>query len=168
MILLAVHGNELIHDSAARADEVVFGLLAKLRDNDRIQLPARNFQKSFAHGDFEGEAEEIQSRALRNIAIQEEICARHAANPGLQELNDSYNVIAPVTSRHPRQFVQIIFDTLRVVFRSNHEEAVGPVRNRDPGLKTDCDRENESLVVVGMFSNEIHAARSPHEQRRAP
>jgi hypothetical protein len=56
---------------------------------------------------------------------------------------------------------QIPLAMLAGVLRMDEETAVRARRPRDPGRQTESGRQNETVVVVGVFPDEIHAPGRP-------
>src|SRR5215469_1628203 len=97
MILAAVHGNKLVHDAAARADELIFRLLTKQGDSSATKGLTRNLQECLAHRDLE-RRRGTETRAEWNITVDEQIRAGHGTADALELANYTDDVVTPMSS----------------------------------------------------------------------
>jgi hypothetical protein len=56
------------------------------------------------------------------------------------------------------QTIEIELDLLGVIFRMNHELPVAAWRNGGSGIEADRCRHDESIVVIGVFTDQIDSS----------
>src|SRR5579883_2069268 len=69
------------------------------------------------------------------------------------------DIVAPVLTAVGRYTVQLKLELARKVLRAYYQLAVSTGSRRDPGEKSNGRRHYESIVIVGVFPNQIDASR---------
>ena len=72
MIAFSMTGNELIHNSAARSDKLIFGLLAQSSELGQVYGLTSGLQQRIADGDFQRRGR-AQPSALWDVASDEQV-----------------------------------------------------------------------------------------------
>ena len=157
-------GDELVHDAATHADEVVLGALAGEGERRQVDGDARGGEEGIAGRDLQrgggGEA-----GAERHIAVDEHVDAGEPVAGTLQHQCLAEDVIAPVLPRRRVRFVEIELERLVHQERADPEFPVRPRRDRGDGRQLQRRREDEAVIVVGVLADDIDAARGPIELR---
>ena len=76
----------------------------------------------------------------------------------LKDRGHTQHVVAPRTNSALRQVIEIEFKVPLEFFRPNHQLPVGARCNRNLREESDGRRHHIAVVVVRMFSDEIHPA----------
>src|SRR5216683_5898323 len=152
---LSLAGNELVHDAHARADKFVFRALANLRQPSAVDGPLGVRQQRVArrHLHSRGGA---QSRSERHVAGYIKVGAAQPVARLLQAPSHTQGIVRPI-ARRSVQAVETGLFCLVEVLRVQYQLAVLAGSNGRPAGKSDRGRQNKSFVVVGMFSEQVHA-----------
>jgi len=81
----------------------------------------------------------------------------------LQHLDDAKNIVAPVSAGLAGRGSKVHFSGFAEVFGVNADGGVAARGDGGPAVEVNGGGENETLVVVGVFTNEIDATGSAEE-----
>ena len=157
--LLRHAGDELVHDAALHADELVLGVL---REPGEL-LPAHLDAEGRLHGEGGGHLEggrRGEPRPLRNVAVDREVHPPELVTALDELVDDPLRVVGPAVLLAVLQDGQRRALAVLVVHGVEVQLAVGPAGNGHPDGEVDRHREHVPLVVVGVLANEVHAAGS--------
>ena len=160
MIFAPHDGNELVHDAAGNPGKFVLGLLAKQRLFNGIQFfPGDGFEQRCG-ADFErGTAG--KPAAQRDCRVQQHVesagidAARKAA------CDDTARIIPPLRRAGFDGRGQINQHRLGAggIADLDHVPAVGRLVGGHDGVAFDGHRQDEAVVIIGVFADDIDAAR---------
>src|SRR5580704_13972617 len=114
--LTTITRNKLIHYSATRSDELVFGLLANKCELLRLDRALRHVHQSQSRGHFHCRGR-TESRAQRNFALNIYACSSQTVACLFQDPSNAEGIIGPFPCGPNLQFVEIRFYSLIKVFR---------------------------------------------------
>src|SRR3954471_15199339 len=75
----------------------------------------------------------------------------------LKDGGNTTHEIGPMLARRTGQGVERQIDSLAELFRPNVQRAIVSRTAGDPGVETDGRGHDETVVVIGVLSNEVHA-----------
>ena len=159
----AVDVDELVHDAAADADELVFGLLGQLDQGQAVETEGEE--------GVEGEGQAAFDRGRGGHARPDgDVAAEDAADPadavpGLDELvEDPLDVVGPAEGG-PVELAELAAELLFEIAGDEVAETVGPGgHGEDDGLVRGPGHD-EAFVVVGVLADEVDPAGRDHEDR---
>ncbi len=160
MIFLAQRGDQLVHDAAVAAYELVLRLLTVDGDGRAVELQVIELLKHGANRHFQ-RRRRAEARALRHVAGDHHINAAEAGVALLQVFHHAAHVVGPHRLFHAedrrveREAVLLII----VIHRHDAHLTIVAFRAGDNGLIVDGARQHEAVIVVGMFANQVYAAR---------
>ena len=128
----AVAGDELVHDAAAHADELVLGALAGQRERGAIHRDAGEIEQGVAGRDFQ-RRRGAEAGADRHLAVDQQVRPDQPMARSAQHHRDAADVVAPVAPRAGGGIVEIELDGRADAQRLDAQPPVGPRRRRDPG-----------------------------------
>ena len=172
VVLLAHHGDELVHDAARHPGVVVLGLLAEQRLVHRVELLARDGFQQGRGGDFQRRAAG-QPAAQRNRGVNQARQSRLASprGPGSPRSPRPGNSTTPPSAAGFTRLAQIKAD--RAVARRgaqlNLRCPVGRGRGGDDRVAVNGHRQHEAVVVIGVLADDVYApGRGGDPAGRAP
>ena len=133
VVARAGRDDELVHNAAGNADEVLLRLLAHLREARPVDLVPRARQHREPGGDFEGRGR-AQAAAQRHLAGHEQVSARQREPFLLQHVQHPLGVFLPALVRVALQVVQAHLDQVVEVERVHAHDPVVARRDREPGV----------------------------------
>src|SRR4030088_2812813 len=98
-------GNELVHNPAARPNELIFGMLAELSQLGQIDFMTSRLQQGVTDGDFH-RRRRAQPSALRYIARNDEVGPAEPASGARKHLRNSNYIVAPLACTSRWQVIQ--------------------------------------------------------------
>src|SRR6267143_4175732 len=167
MIAFSVTGNELIHNSAARPDKLIFGLLAQSSELGQVYGLTRHLQQRIADGDFHRRGR-AQPSALWEVAGNEQVGTGQPAFRRLEHFRNSDCIVAPLAHTGWWQVIQVELGTCRKILRLNDDFSVRAWSNRGPSVKPDRRWHDQPVVIIGMLANQIHSSGSLINPRGFP
>ena len=141
------------------ADKFVFRFLAEQGELFAVDFAAVFFEQSKADGNFNG-GRGTQSSAQRNIAGDVNVCSGKRFSRLPKRPSDSERIVGPVLLCQGRQGIEGFLDGFMEIFGVDDQLAVGARSNRGPTIEFNGGGQNETIVVVGVLADEIHAAGS--------
>ncbi len=152
----AVDVDELVHDAAADADELVLGLLGQLDQGQAVETEAEE--------GVEGEGQAAFDRGRRghagpdgDVAAEDAVEAADAVARLDELVEDALEVIGPA-QRGPVELAELAAEFLIEVAGDELADAVGPGRDgEDDGLVRGPGKD-EALVVIGVLADEVDPA----------
>jgi len=88
-------GDELVHDSAVRAHELVLGFLAKLREFGSVDGAAALLEQGETNGYFDG-SRGTEACAQGDVAADEKICTVEALPCRLEFIGNAQRIVRPL------------------------------------------------------------------------
>ena len=160
--------GHLVHDPHGRADELVFGAPAGLRERDVVEREAERVAQRAEHGDLERGARG-ETRAERDIGGDGRVEAADRGAALREDARDALDVVDPASAR---VFLaeRVLLHAVRLAIGREESDAVSrPPRERDATAPRDRRGQDEAAAVVGVLTDEVHAAgRLRLDIRRAP
>ncbi len=162
-LLPAVDVDELVHDAAADADELVLGPLGQLDQGQAVEAQAEHV--------VEGEGQAALDRRRRghpgadgNVPAEDAVEAADLV-PGPQELvDDALKVVGPA-QRGAVEAAELAAELLVEVARDEMADVVGTRGGGEDDGLVGGPGQDEALVVVGVLADEVDAARGDDEER---
>ena len=150
--------NILVHDAAAHPDIVVLRPLADFCDFDRLERQSCGGHERVGGAHFKsgGGAE---PRAQRHVGQDHEIGADEATPALLQHHGDAEHIVRPFVAPARRSGVEIEFARLVHDHRIDVEPPVVTRSGGDEGGEFERRRHDETVVVVGVLSDQVDSPR---------
>ena len=161
-LLPAVDVDELVHDAAADAHELVLGFLGQLDQGQVVDLqPGEGVQ---------GEGQAALERGRRgharpdgDVAAEDAVEAADAVARLEELVDDALEVVGPA-ERGAVELADLAAEFLVVVVGDEVADAVGPGRDgEDDGLVRGAGQD-EALVVIGVLADEVDPAGGDDEE----
>ena len=160
---LAEDVDELVHDAAAHADELVLGLLGQLDQVQAVELEAEQR--------VEGERQAAFDRGRRGHARPDgDVAAEDAADPaealaGLEELvEDPLEIVGPAEGR-AMELAELAAILLVEVAGDEVAKPVGPVSDGEDDDLVRGAGKDEPFVVIGVLADEVDPAGRDDQER---
>ena len=91
--------------------------------------------------------------------MNEDVCPNKFMVVLSKNRRDSEYVVTPCADAFLRQTVEIKLEVAEEFFGSDHQLPIGPAGDCDVCREADGGRHDEAVVVVGVFADQIDAAR---------
>ena len=160
MPVLAQCRDELIHDAATAADELVLGLLAQQRDVAQAGIEPEGRLQRLAHGHFQ-RSRRAEACTLRHVAADHHIQPMGQRAETLDEdIDDAADVVGPALVTVLGTCISSELVALVVIVGSHDPDAiVGTRRDGDFGGEVDGAGQHETVVVVGVLADQVDTTR---------
>src|SRR5882762_7247653 len=99
-----------------------------------------------------------QSGAERNVTGDIEICSRERLSRLTERPGHAQWIIGPVLFPQGRQGIQAGLDRFIEILGMNNQLGVTAWSSGRPAIEFNCGWQHETVVVVGVLPNQIHAA----------
>ena len=164
MVLGPVGRNELVHDAAIGLHKLVLRPLAKPRQHrPRIAHPDQPRNRQRRGHLHRGRTRQPRPQGYVAPKAQAETRNRMAL-PG-QNRNHTQRVVRPALAGLRRQGRCLKTPLFAVVLRIENDLAVRARRNAGQRGKIDRHRHHKPLGIVGMLTDQVHAARRRKDRR---
>ncbi len=159
LVFPAHDGNELVHDAARHSGIFVLGLLAKQRLFNRIKFFAGDGFEQRGGGHFKGCAAG-QTAAERHGRVNHRIEAAGIQSAGEESGNDADGIIGPRAFRKRLQRFRKVHGGGFVAeggVKPDLVRLLGRTIGGDDGVELNRHRKHKTIVVVGVFADDVDA-----------
>src|SRR5262249_40758336 len=164
LVRAAETGSELIHDTDAGTDELIFGTLAELCNFRKVKGSAGNAKQRACDRHFERSGG-TQTCSHWNIAVDQNVSAPQSHAVAHEHQCDTVHVVRPVVLRARLRVAQINFSVFVQIFRMNVQLPIITRSDRSPSIKIDCGWQYKAVIVIGVLSDQIDAAGGTEDAR---
>lgn len=151
---LGMGGDELVHDPAVGAGEMVFGSLSGEGETAEVRGMTGGGEEGEAEAHFEGGGR-AQAGAEGDLPGEPDIGSLEFEAIGFQFHGDASEVITPVVLERGAWIIEIHDDGFPKVVGVGMEEAIGAWGEGGMDREMDGGGEDEAVVVIGMFADEV-------------
>ena len=157
---LAQRRDELVHDAATAAGELVLGLLAEQGDVAQAGVESVEGLQGLAHGHLQ-RGRGAETGSLRHVAADHHLEAVRQHAVALDEdIDDAADIVGPVAVAVRRAMAGRKAVFFQAVVGGQHADDVVTARgDGDLGGEADGAGQHETVVVVGVFADQVDAAR---------
>ena len=154
---MAVDGDELVHDAAIGADELVFGALAETGEHRAGVAGAGERENRESRGYLQGGGAG-EAGAERDVAPETEAEAGDLVAIAGEDGNHAQRIVGPVAGAFGGEGCGVEAALLAVVLRVEDDLAVAARRDAGQGGEVDGRGHDEALGVVGMLADQVDPA----------
>src|SRR5271165_262427 len=150
-------GDELVHDTDSRPNEIVLGLTAQFRNLRQGQAGSAEVHQG-ERGSYLDRGRRTQPGSDRDLRVDEKICADKFVPVLLKNFGNAHDVVAPCTGALPRHAVEIEFEVAGEFFGVDGQLSIPPWGDGHIGREADRGGHDEPVAVVGMLTNQVDSA----------
>lgn len=156
-------GDELVHDAALGTGEMVLGPLTGQGETAEVGGMTGGGEEGEAEAHFQGGGG-AESGAQGDFTGEAEVGALEAVAVGFQFHGDAAEVIAPMVLEGGAGVIEVDGDGLLQVIGVGVEETVGAGGEGSEEGEMDGSGEDEAVVVIGVFADEVDPTGSAGEE----
>src|ERR1700690_2202909 len=154
---LAHARDELVHDSDAGADKGILSLAAEFGDLGKRQMHLALTHQRESRGNFDG-CGRTESSTDRDFAMHKQVRSLRLKAALHQDAGDTEHVVTPCAGALGGKVVEVKLEVASELFGVNHQLTIGSRGDGHVGREGDGCRHDETVVVIGVFANQIHAS----------